>query len=43
MLATRSARQDVDLAAVVSSTLRLAAPTLEPRSRVIRGGDNNYP
>ncbi|MGE0867138.1 MAG: ATP-binding protein [Kofleriaceae bacterium] len=36
MLATRSARQDVDLALVVSSALRLAAPTLESRARVIR-------
>ncbi len=35
-LATRSATQMVDLAAVVSSALRLAAPTLEPRADVIR-------
>ena len=35
-LATRSATQTVDLAAVVSSALRLAAPTLEPRANVIR-------
>jgi len=35
-LATRSATQTVDLAAVVSSALRLAAPTLEPRAHVIR-------
>lgn len=35
-LATRSARQQVDLAAVVSAALRLAAPTLEPRAQVIR-------
>lgn len=35
-LATRSATQPVDLAAVVSSALRLAAPTLEPRAHVIR-------
>lgn len=35
-LATRSATQQVDLAAVVSSALRLAAPTLEPRAQVIR-------
>ncbi len=35
-LATRSATQPVDLAAVVSSALRLAAPTLEPRAQVIR-------
>jgi PAS domain S-box-containing protein len=35
-LATRSARQRVDLASVVSSALRLAAPTLEPRAHVIR-------
>jgi signal transduction histidine kinase len=36
MLATRSARQDVDLAAVATSALRLAAPSLEPRAQVIR-------
>ena len=35
-LATRSASQQIDLAAVVSSALRLAAPTLEPRAQVIR-------
>jgi len=35
-LATRSATQRIDLAAVVSSALRLAAPTLEPRAQVIR-------
>ncbi len=35
-LATRSASQAIDLAAVVSSALRLAAPTLEPRAHVIR-------
>jgi len=35
-LATRSATQTVDLAAIVSSALRLAAPTLEPRAHVIR-------
>lgn len=35
-LATRSATQTVDLAAVVASVLRLAAPTLEPRAHVIR-------
>jgi two-component system NtrC family sensor kinase len=35
-LATRSARAEIDLAAVVSSALRLAAPTLEPRATVIR-------
>lgn len=35
-LATRSSTQTVDLAAVVSSALRLAAPTLEPRAHVIR-------
>lgn len=35
-LATRSATQTVDLAAVVTSALRLAAPTLEPRAHVIR-------
>ncbi|MEO8701389.1 MAG: PAS domain-containing sensor histidine kinase [Kofleriaceae bacterium] len=37
-LATRSSSgsQDIDLAAVVSSALRLAAPTLEPRAHVIR-------
>jgi two-component system, NtrC family, sensor kinase len=35
-LATRSASQPIDLAQVVSSALRLAAPTLEPRAHVIR-------
>ena len=35
-LATRSGSQSLDLAAVVSSALRLAAPTLEPRAHVIR-------
>lgn len=35
-LATRSATAAVDLAAVVSAALRLAAPTLEPRAHVIR-------
>lgn len=35
-LATRSATQSIDLASVVSSALRLAAPTLEPRAHVIR-------
>ena len=35
-LATRSGTQRMDLAAVVSSALRLAAPTLEPRAHVIR-------
>ncbi len=35
-LATRSATGAIDLAAVVSSALRLAAPTLEPRAQVIR-------
>jgi two-component system NtrC family sensor kinase len=35
-LATRSATQSIDLAAIVSSALRLAAPTLEPRAQVIR-------
>jgi len=35
-LATRSATQAVDLAAIVSSALRLAAPTLEPRANVVR-------
>lgn len=35
-LATRSATQAIDLAAIVSSALRLAAPTLEPRAHVIR-------
>ncbi len=35
-LATRSATQAIDLASVVSSALRLAAPTLEPRAHVIR-------
>jgi PAS domain S-box-containing protein len=35
-LATRGATAALDLAAVVSGALRLAAPTLEPRARVIR-------
>ena len=35
-LATRSGTQAIDLAGVVSSALRLAAPTLEPRAHVIR-------
>jgi PAS domain S-box-containing protein len=35
-LATRKATAAIDLAAVVSSALRLAAPTLEPRAHVIR-------
>ncbi len=35
-LATRSATAEIDLAAVVSAALRLAAPTLEPRAHVIR-------
>ncbi|HEY1558023.1 MAG TPA: ATP-binding protein [Kofleriaceae bacterium] len=35
-LATRSATQSLDLAAIVSAALRLAAPTLEPRAHVIR-------
>jgi PAS domain S-box-containing protein len=35
-LATRSASQEIDLAAVVSASLRLAAPTLEPCAHVIR-------
>lgn len=35
-LATRSATQTVDLAAIVASALRLAAPTLEPRAHVVR-------
>lgn len=35
-LATRSSTQTIDLVAVVSSALRLAAPTLEPRAHVIR-------
>jgi C4-dicarboxylate-specific signal transduction histidine kinase len=35
-LATRSATQTIDLASVVSSALRLAAPTLEPHANVIR-------
>ena len=35
-LATRSATESIDLAAVVSSALRLAAPTLQPRAHVIR-------
>ena len=35
-LATRSTAGEIDLAAVVSSALRLAAPTLEPHAHVIR-------
>ncbi|HSD88970.1 MAG TPA: ATP-binding protein [Kofleriaceae bacterium] len=35
-LATRSKSGAIDLASVVSSALRLAAPTLEPRAHVIR-------
>jgi PAS domain S-box-containing protein len=35
-LATRGASAAIDLAAVVSAALRLAAPTLEPRAHVIR-------
>jgi len=35
-LATRSATQPLDLASLVSSALRLAAPTLEPCAHVIR-------
>jgi len=35
-LATRGVTAALDLAAVVSSALRLAAPTLEPRAHVIR-------
>jgi two-component system, NtrC family, sensor kinase len=35
-LATRSGPKPLDLAAVVSAALRLAAPTLEPRAQVIR-------
>ena len=35
-LATRSDTKRIDLAAVVSASLRLAAPTLEPRAHVIR-------
>lgn len=35
-LATRTATRTVDLAAMVSSALRLAAPTLEPRAQVLR-------
>ena len=35
-LATRSDTKRIDLATVVSSSLRLAAPTLEPRAHVIR-------
>src|SRR6185503_19106111 len=35
-LATRSTTATIDLATVVSSALRLAAPTLEPRAHVIR-------
>ena len=42
-LATRSATQEVDLAAVVSSALRLVAPTLEPRAQVVRQINNVQP
>jgi len=35
-LATRTATGAIDLAAVVASALRLAAPTLEPRAHVIK-------
>jgi PAS domain S-box-containing protein len=35
-LATRTESKHIDLAAVVSASLRLAAPTLEPRAHVIR-------
>ncbi|HEU0031131.1 MAG TPA: ATP-binding protein [Kofleriaceae bacterium] len=35
-LVTRSGTQEIDLATVVASSLRLAAPTLEPCARVIR-------
>jgi len=35
-LATRSETKRVDLAAVVSAALRLAAPSLEPRAHVVR-------
>jgi signal transduction histidine kinase len=35
-LATRSGTKRIDLAAVVTASLRLAAPTLEPRAHVIR-------
>lgn len=35
-LATRSETKRIDLAAIVSASLRLAAPTLEPRAHVIR-------
>jgi len=35
-LANRGATETVDLAALVSAALRLAAPTLEPRAHVIR-------
>jgi PAS domain S-box-containing protein len=35
-LATRSETQEIDLAAVVSASLRLAAPTLDARAHVIR-------
>jgi PAS domain S-box-containing protein len=35
-LATRSTTATIDLATVVASALRLAAPTLEPRAHVIR-------
>ena len=35
-LATRSATQEIDLSAVVTSALRLAAPTIEPRAQVVR-------
>lgn len=35
-LATRSETKRIDLAAVVTASLRLATPTLEPRARVVR-------
>jgi len=35
-LATRSTSRSIDLAAVVSSALRLVAPTIEPRAHLIR-------
>jgi C4-dicarboxylate-specific signal transduction histidine kinase len=35
-LATRGESRSLDLAAVVTASLRLAAPTLEPRAQVIR-------
>lgn len=35
-LATRSVTQSVDLSAIVSSALRLVAPTIEPRANLIR-------